>query len=179
MLHGPSLNSYAKGVEAVISCGDLPFEYLEYVVTFLGVPVYYVLGNHDPAPDSPEHPGGCTPLDGRVVDAGGGALVVAAPGGSVGPLGLQGAVEPLGLTVGPGPAGLDEPAGDAELGADGDPGLADAVALGVVGQHPAHRDAAGGEPGRRPGQEAGAGGRALVAQHLGVGQPGVIVDGDV
>jgi len=71
MLHGPSLNSYAKGVEAVISCGDLPFDYLEYVVTFLGVPVYYVLGNHDPAPDGPEHPGGCTPLDGRVVDAGG------------------------------------------------------------------------------------------------------------
>ena len=74
MLQGPSLNSYAKGVEAVISCGDLPFDYLEYVVTFLGVPVYYVLGNHDPAPDGPEHPGGCTPLDGRVVDAGGVAL---------------------------------------------------------------------------------------------------------
>jgi Icc-related predicted phosphoesterase len=74
MLHGPSLNSYAKGAEAVISCGDLPFDYLEYVVTFLGVPVYYVLGNHDPAPDGPEHPGGCTPLDGRVVDAGGVAL---------------------------------------------------------------------------------------------------------
>ena len=74
MLHGPSLNSYAKGVEAVISCGDLPFDYLEYVVTFLGVPVYYVLGNHDPAPDGPEHPGGCTPLDGQVVDAGGVAL---------------------------------------------------------------------------------------------------------
>ncbi len=74
MLQGPGLNSYAKGVEAVISCGDLPFDYLEYVVTFLGVPVYYVLGNHDPAPDGPEHPGGCTPLDGRVVDAGGVAL---------------------------------------------------------------------------------------------------------
>src|ERR671917_1127441 len=70
MLYGPSLTSYAEGVEAVISCGDLPFDYLEYVITFLGVPVYYVLGNHDPAPDGPERPGGCTPLDGRVVDAG-------------------------------------------------------------------------------------------------------------
>ncbi len=69
MLHGPGLNSYAKGVEAVISCGDLPFDYLEYVVTFLGAPVYYVLGNHDPAPDGPERPEGCTPLDGRVVSA--------------------------------------------------------------------------------------------------------------
>ena len=39
MLYGPSLTSYAEGVEAVISCGDLPFDYLEYVITFLGAPV--------------------------------------------------------------------------------------------------------------------------------------------
>jgi uncharacterized protein len=70
VLHGPSLNSYAQGVEAVISCGDLPFDYLEYVLTFLGVPLYYVLGNHDPAPDGPEYPGGCTPIDGRVMEVG-------------------------------------------------------------------------------------------------------------
>jgi uncharacterized protein len=68
MLHGPNLNSYAGGVEAVISCGDLPFDYLEYIVTFLGVPVYYVLGNHDPDSEGSEYPGGCTPLDGRVVE---------------------------------------------------------------------------------------------------------------
>jgi len=84
MLQGPKLDSYARGVEAVISCGDLPFDYLEYVVTFLGAPVYYVLGNHDPAPDSPEVPEGCTPLDGRVVDAGdeAGGLVLAGLSGS-------------------------------------------------------------------------------------------------
>ena len=80
MLHGPSLNSYAEGVEAVISCGDLPFDYLEYIITFLGAPVYYVLGNHDPAADGPERPGGCTPLDGRVVEAGG--VVLAGLSGS-------------------------------------------------------------------------------------------------
>ena len=74
MLYGPNLTAHARGVEAVISCGDLPFDYLEYIITFLGAPVYYVLGNHDPAPDSPERPEGCTPLDGRVVDAGGVAL---------------------------------------------------------------------------------------------------------
>jgi Icc-related predicted phosphoesterase len=80
MLHGPSLNSYAGGVEAVISCGDLPFDYLEYIITFLGVPTYYVLGNHDPAADGLERPEGCTPLDGRVVDAGG--VVLAGLSGS-------------------------------------------------------------------------------------------------
>jgi len=68
MLHGPSLNAYAGDVQAVISCGDLPFSYLEYLVTFLGVPVYYVLGNHDPDIESPEYPGGCTPLDSRIVE---------------------------------------------------------------------------------------------------------------
>jgi uncharacterized protein len=82
MLYGPNLNSYARGVEAVISCGDLPFDYLEYIVTFLGVPVYYVLGNHDPGPDGPEYPGGCTPLDGRVVEVEGSGLILAGLSGS-------------------------------------------------------------------------------------------------
>lgn len=79
-LHGPNLNANAPGVEAVISCGDLPFEYLEYIVTFLGAPVYYVLGNHDPSPESKERPEGCIPLDGEVVDIGG--VVVAGLSGS-------------------------------------------------------------------------------------------------
>lgn len=35
--------------DAVVSCGDLPFEYLEYIVTVLSVPLLYVPGNHDPA----------------------------------------------------------------------------------------------------------------------------------
>jgi len=80
MLHGPNLTSYARDVQAVISCGDLPFDYLEYIVTFLGVPVYYVLGNHDPGPDGPEYPGGCTPLDGRVVETEGGEVLAGLSG---------------------------------------------------------------------------------------------------
>lgn len=86
MLHGPSLNSYARGVEAVVSCGDLPFDYLEYVITFLGVPVYYVLGNHDPGPDGPEYPGGCIALDGRVVEVGRGEERVTLAGLSGSPM---------------------------------------------------------------------------------------------
>lgn len=74
VLHGPALESYAGGVEAVVSCGDLPFDYLEYLVTVLGAPLFYVLGNHDPAPEDGKHPGGCTPLDGRIEELGGHAL---------------------------------------------------------------------------------------------------------
>lgn len=70
VLYGANLSSYAAGAEAVISCGDLPFEYLEYVVTVSGAPLYYVRGNHDPAEDRGA-PAGCVSLDGRVVDAGG------------------------------------------------------------------------------------------------------------
>lgn len=81
LLYGPKLQSYAGGVDAVISCGDLPFEYLEYVLTFLGAPLYYVLGNHDPDPER-KVPGGCTPLDGRVVETSADRPVLAGLSGS-------------------------------------------------------------------------------------------------
>ena len=40
-----------KGVEMILGCGDLPYTYLEYLVSMLNVPMYYVPGNHDPAFD--------------------------------------------------------------------------------------------------------------------------------
>src|SRR6266508_1331986 len=35
--------------DLVLSAGDLPFDYLEYLVTALNVPLLYVPGNHDPS----------------------------------------------------------------------------------------------------------------------------------
>lgn len=32
--------------DIVISCGDLPYTYLEYVISMLDIPLYYVQGNH-------------------------------------------------------------------------------------------------------------------------------------
>lgn len=79
---------------AVLSCGDLPFDYLEYLVSRLDVPLLYVPGNHDPdvkAPDTtwmplraeiPQPgPPGCENVDGRVVEVAG--LRIAGLGGSV------------------------------------------------------------------------------------------------
>lgn len=37
-----------KDVELILGCGDLPYSYLEYIVTMLGKPMWYVPGNHDP-----------------------------------------------------------------------------------------------------------------------------------
>ncbi len=78
-LYGAGLSGYASGVEAVVSCGDLPFEYLEYIVTLSGAPLYYVRGNHDPEKGA-KVPGGCVPLDGRVVDVGDGVVLAGLSG---------------------------------------------------------------------------------------------------
>ncbi|MEW6400501.1 MAG: metallophosphoesterase [Chloroflexota bacterium] len=37
-----------QDVEFILGCGDLPYAYLEYLVTVLNKPMYYVPGNHDP-----------------------------------------------------------------------------------------------------------------------------------
>jgi predicted phosphodiesterase len=34
-------------VDFIISCGDLPFDYMEFLMSAFSVPMYYVLGNHD------------------------------------------------------------------------------------------------------------------------------------
>jgi Icc-related predicted phosphoesterase len=46
-----SNSGHFQGVELILGCGDLPYEYLEYIVTFLNVPMMYVPGNHDPKYD--------------------------------------------------------------------------------------------------------------------------------
>ncbi len=47
-----------KGIDLILSCGDLPAEYLEYLATFTAAPVLYVHGNHDRHYDT-KAPGGC------------------------------------------------------------------------------------------------------------------------
>lgn len=41
-------SGHFQGVELILGCGDLPYTYLEYIVTMLNVPMYYIPGNHDP-----------------------------------------------------------------------------------------------------------------------------------
>jgi predicted phosphodiesterase len=79
--------------DLVVSAGDLPFDYLEYIVSILDVPLIYVPGNHDRdlssadptwAPLRAERPprgarGGVN-ADRRIVDAAG--LRIAGLGGS-------------------------------------------------------------------------------------------------
>jgi Icc-related predicted phosphoesterase len=60
-------------VDMVVSCGDLPYYYLEYIVTMLNVPLLYVHGNHDPPIEYSSSggqltgPGGCINVHGCLV----------------------------------------------------------------------------------------------------------------
>lgn len=80
--------------DLILSAGDLPFDYLETLVTRAGVPLLYVPGNHDPdlRPDQPitvmpsaadplPGPQGCDSVDGRVAEVA--SLRVAGLGGSI------------------------------------------------------------------------------------------------
>jgi uncharacterized protein len=37
-----------QDLDLLLGCGDLPYHYLENLVSFLNVPLFYVPGNHDP-----------------------------------------------------------------------------------------------------------------------------------
>lgn len=60
-------------VDLILSCGDLPFYYLEFLVSMLNVPLYYVFGNHHVQPMitangvEMKSPGGCVNIDNRIV----------------------------------------------------------------------------------------------------------------
>lgn len=46
LIYSPRVSVLYQGVDLVISCGDLPYEYLDYVVCRLDKPLFYVAGNH-------------------------------------------------------------------------------------------------------------------------------------
>lgn len=67
LVYGQLESPFFSGVELVISCGDLPLDYLEYIISMLNVPCYFVPGNHDdPYVENP--PPGWNALDGRIVN---------------------------------------------------------------------------------------------------------------
>jgi Icc-related predicted phosphoesterase len=60
-------------VDLVIGCGDLPYYYLEYVVSMLNKPTVYVRGNHDAGPQYTSdgrrltRPHGCDSIEDKLV----------------------------------------------------------------------------------------------------------------
>jgi uncharacterized protein len=68
----------------ILGCGDLPYSYLEFMVSALNVPLLYVPGNHDPAIDEKKPAAfvqGGENMDGKVRTVKG--LNIAGLGGSI------------------------------------------------------------------------------------------------
>jgi len=47
VLYGPYIRERVGNIDLILACGDLPYYYLEYIVSLLDKPLYYVHGNHD------------------------------------------------------------------------------------------------------------------------------------
>jgi uncharacterized protein len=47
-LYSTSVRETYPDLAMILSCGDLPYEYLEFLVSIYDIPLLYVPGNHDP-----------------------------------------------------------------------------------------------------------------------------------
>jgi len=65
MLYEPGGNKWFPRIDLILSCGDLPPEYLTYLVTIFNVPLFYIRGNHDGIYDL-NPPQGCVDLHGKI-----------------------------------------------------------------------------------------------------------------
>jgi len=86
-LYSPNVRDRFGDIDLILSCGDLPYYYLEFLTTILNRPLYYVHGNHDTSVVYTDRgqqtmvPRGCEPLDGKAAVCRG--LIMAGLGGSI------------------------------------------------------------------------------------------------
>lgn len=46
LIYSPRVRARFQDVDLIIGCGDLPYYYLEYIISVLDKPLYFVRGNH-------------------------------------------------------------------------------------------------------------------------------------
>ncbi len=75
LVHSPGMAQRFSDIDLVLACGDLPFDYMEYIVTMLGRPLYHVYGNHAQhtrvsahGTTTDRHPEGCINIHRRIVN---------------------------------------------------------------------------------------------------------------
>jgi Icc-related predicted phosphoesterase len=73
-LYSQTIKQHVGDIDLILGCGDLPRYYLEYLVTMLGGPLFYVIGNHANAVSKRykqreqwEYPAGCVNIHGQVI----------------------------------------------------------------------------------------------------------------
>jgi hypothetical protein len=62
-LYTPRIREQLGPIDLIISCGDLPANYLDFLMTLLSARCYHVLGNHCAAPAHSRGGGRCRPSD--------------------------------------------------------------------------------------------------------------------
>ena len=83
-LYNTGVKDTYPDVRMLFGCGDLPYTYLEFLVTVFNVPMFYVPGNHDPQYDDRSDGAraeGCVNLDGQIAQCRG--LIIAGLGGCI------------------------------------------------------------------------------------------------
>ncbi len=84
-IYSPMVAERFQNIDLIISCGDLPYYYLEYIVSMLNVPMYYVRGNHASVVEittagERTSPWGATDLHQRVIEDDTGILLAGLEG---------------------------------------------------------------------------------------------------
>lgn len=46
-LYSPQAREWLSPIHLILSCGDLPYGYLEFLMELFNAPLFYVHGNHD------------------------------------------------------------------------------------------------------------------------------------
>jgi Icc-related predicted phosphoesterase len=54
-LYSLCASGHFREIELILACGDLPYSYLENLLTMLNIPLFYVPGNHDPTYNTENH----------------------------------------------------------------------------------------------------------------------------
>jgi hypothetical protein len=55
IIYSPQIARRFGHINLAIGCGDLPYYYLEYIISTLDIPLYYVRGNHSSQVESGSH----------------------------------------------------------------------------------------------------------------------------
>jgi len=73
-LYSATIAERFSDVDCIISCGDLPNYYLEFIVSMLNKPLFYVMGNHNNSSMYSEagkvsgYPEGCINLNDKIIE---------------------------------------------------------------------------------------------------------------
>lgn len=52
LIYSSNAKERFKNIDLILSCGDLPFNYYEFIMSTLNKPLFYVMGNHEQSKDS-------------------------------------------------------------------------------------------------------------------------------